>query len=70
MGRNKFETILQNIRFVNNLEIAEEEKANDCVWKLRTWITVLCQNFLKVSPEDFHVIDEIIVPIREKSLLH
>ena len=28
MGRNKFETILRNIHFVNNLEIAEE-KVND-----------------------------------------
>ena len=41
MGRNKFETILRNIHFVNNLEIAEEEKANDRIWKLRTWITEL-----------------------------
>ena len=44
-GRKKFETILRNIHFVNNLEIAEEEKANNRVWKLRTWITELPQNF-------------------------
>ena len=69
MGRNKFETILRNIHFVNNLEIAEEEKANDRIWKLRTWITELCQNFLRVSPEEFHAVDEIMVPFKGKSLL-
>ena len=69
MGRNKFETILRNIHFVNNLEIAEEEKANDRIWKLRTQITELRQNFLRVSPEEFHAVDEIMVPFKGKSLL-
>ena len=69
MGRNKFETILRNIQFVNNLEIAEEEKANDRIWKLRTRITELHQNFLRVSPEEFHAVDEIMVPFKRKSLL-
>ena len=69
MGRNKFETILWNIHFVNNLEIAEEEKANDRIWKLRTRITELRQNFLRVSPEEFHAVDEMMVPFKGKSLL-
>ena len=69
IGRNKLETILRNIHFVNNLEISEEEKANDRVWKLRTWITELRQNFLKVSPEEFHAVDEKMVPFKRKSLL-
>ena len=56
--------------FVLETIYKKAEDDNDCIWKLRTWITELCQNFLKVSPEDFHVIDEIMVPIREKSLLH
>ena len=69
MGRNKFETILRNIHFVNNLEIPEEEKANDTIWKIRTWITELRQNFLKVLPEEPHAVDEIVVPFKGKSLL-
>ncbi|XP_047140899.1 piggyBac transposable element-derived protein 3-like [Hydra vulgaris] len=69
MGRNKFETILQNIHFVNNLEICKEEKADDLVWKLRTWITELRNNFQKVSPEEFHAVDENMVPFKGKSLL-
>ena len=69
MGRNKFETILRNIHFVNYLVIAEEEKANDRIWKLRTWIIELRQNFLRVSPEEFHAVDEIMIPFKGKSLL-
>ncbi|XP_065675601.1 piggyBac transposable element-derived protein 3-like [Hydra vulgaris] len=67
MGRNKFETILRNIHFVN--KISKEEKADDRVWKLRTWITELRLNSQKISPEEFHAVDEIMVPFKGKSLL-
>ena len=59
MERNMFKTILRNIHFVNNLEIAEEGKANDCIWKLRMWITELRKIFPKVSP-DFLTITSLI----------
>ena len=56
MGRNNFETLFPNIHFVNNLDGNQEEKS-DRLWKLQPWVNSLRENFLKVSPEEYHAVD-------------
>lgn len=69
MARARFENILRNVHFVNNLEVSDDTKTNDRLWKLRPWIHNLRQNFLQVSPEEHHAVDEIMVAFKGKSLL-
>ena len=49
---------LRNLHFVDNLNVAQETKDSDRVWKIRPWITGLRDNFLNVSPEEFLSVDE------------
>ena len=68
MGRNRFEALFHNIHFVNNLDVNQEEKS-DRLWKLRPWVNSLREIFLKVSPEECHAVEKIMVPFKRKSLL-
>ena len=68
MGRNRFEGLFHNIHFVSNLDVNQEEKS-DRLWKLRPWVNKPRENFLKVSREEYHAVDEIMVPFKGKSLL-
>ena len=45
------------------------EGKSDHLWKLRPWVNSLRENFLKVSPEEYHAVDEIMVSFKRKSLL-
>ena len=68
MRRNRFEALFCNIHFVNNLDVNQDEKS-DRLWKLQPWVNSLRENFLKVSLEEYHAVDEIMVPFKGKSLL-
>ena len=59
MSRNKFETLLRHLHFVNNLGVTDETKKSTKLWKLKSWLSSLRENFLKVSPEEFQSVDEI-----------
>ena len=69
MSRNKFETLLRHLHFVNNLGVTDETKKSAKLWKLKPWLSSSRENFLKVSPEEFQSIDEIMVPFKGKSSL-
>ena len=69
LSRNRFETILRNIHFVDNLVISEDDKKKNRLWKLHPWISTLRENFLMVTPEEYHAVDEIMVPFKGKSLM-
>ena len=69
MSRNRFQSALRNIHFVDNLNVSGEEKLQDRLWKLRPWLNDLRQTFLMVSPEEFQAVDEIMVSFKGKSLL-
>ena len=69
MSRNKFETLLRHLHFVNNLGVTDETKKSTKLWKLKPWLSSLRENFLKVSPEGFQSVDEIMVPFKGKSSL-
>ena len=73
-SRKRFETLMSSIHFVDNNSVTEETKKNkkktkDKLWKSRSWISSLRQNFLEISPEKFNAVDEIMVPFKGKSIL-
>ena len=53
---------------MNNIDVNQEEKS-DRLWKLRPWVNSPRENFLKVSQEEYHAVDEIKVTFKEKLLL-
>ena len=59
LSRNRFWSILRNLHFVDNLNVTQETKDSDCVWKVRLWISGLRDNFLKVSPEELTVLTKL-----------
>ena len=68
-SQNKFETLLRHLHFVNNLGVTDETKKSKKLWKLKPWLSSLKENFLKVSPEEFESVDEIVVLFKGKSSL-
>ena len=69
LSRNRFWSILRNLHFVDNLNVTQETKDSDHVWKVRPWISGLRDNFLKVSPEEFHSVEKIMIAFKGRSLL-
>ena len=69
LSRNRFNTILSNMHFVDNLTLPKEAKDADRAWKIYPWIPRFWENFLKVSPEEFQSVDEIMVGFKGSSLL-
>ena len=63
--RNRFKALFPDIHSVNNLDVNQEEKS-DRLRKLRPWVKKIV---LQVSWEEYHVVHEIMVPFRGKSLL-
>ena len=63
MSRTRLKKLMCNIHFVNNLSVSEEGKS-DKIWKIRPWLSTLRETFLKVSPEEYHSVDEIMVAFK------
>jgi hypothetical protein len=68
MPRNHSLKLLTLLHFVNNNNVADEDK-QDKLWKLRPWFKYLKANFLKIPSKEFQSIDEIIVPFKGRSSL-
>lgn len=62
MSRDRFLLILSNIHFVDN----NVDHANDRLYKLRPFITMLRNNFLKYEPEENLAFDEGTCPFKGK----
>lgn len=58
MSRNRFQPLLTNFHFVNNLLISLEDK-KDKLWKIRPWLTMMRDNCLKIVPEEHCSVDEM-----------
>ena len=69
LTRNYFNAMLRNLNFVDNLTLPKETKDVDRAWKIRPWISGLRESFLKVLPEEFWSVDEIMVGFKGWSLL-
>ncbi len=68
MSRNRFEKLITNIHFANNLEINQTDRAKK-IWKIRPWLSTVRENFLPVSPEEYQSVDEIMVAFKGRSVL-
>ena len=66
LSRDRFLKLVSPLHFVDNNAITDEEK-KDKVWKLRTWVDAMRQNFLQIPPKEFQFIDEITVPFKGRS---
>ena len=57
MSRNRFQQLSRYLHCVDNTD--ENIDRNDRTWKIRPFLDILRQNFLKVSPEEHQAVDEI-----------
>ncbi|KAF1385313.1 hypothetical protein PFLUV_G00106440 [Perca fluviatilis] len=58
MPRNRFQSLLTSLHFVNNMTVSEAEK-RDNLWKLRPWLDSFRERCLQVVPEEHNSVDEM-----------
>lgn len=51
MPRNRFQSLLTSLHFVNNLTVSDTEK-RDKLWKIRPWLNSFREMCLQVVPEE------------------
>lgn len=64
MSRNRFFTIRSNLHFVNNLEVSEEVKASNKLWKVGPVMDAVRNQCLRIerSADTGYSIDEQMIP--------
>ena len=62
MPRNRFIELMGNLHFVNNLKIDGKDK----LAKIRPVINVVRDRCVKIEPEEYHSVDEQIIPSKTK----
>lgn len=67
MARNRFQLLLTSLHFVDNMSITDDGKKNDKLWKIRPWIDAVRENCLKLTPEEYCSIDEMMCSYRGKT---
>ncbi|KAL0151442.1 hypothetical protein M9458_053228 [Cirrhinus mrigala] len=63
MSRNRFQSLLTSLHFINNLTVSEMEK-KDKLWKLRPWLNSFRERCLQVVPEEHNSVDEMMIPFK------
>ncbi|KAJ3582777.1 hypothetical protein NHX12_000252 [Muraenolepis orangiensis] len=66
MPRNRFQSLLTSLHFVNNMTVSETEK-KDKLWKLRLWLDSFREKCLQVVPEEHNSVDEMMILSRGNS---
>lgn len=66
MSRNRFQSLLTSLHFVDNLTVSDMEQNSDKLWKLRPWLDAFRQRCLQVVPEEHNSVDEMMIPFRGK----
>ena len=69
LSRNWLERLIRTIHMVDNLSLDAKTKEDNKLWKIRSWLENLRQNFLNVSPDKFNSVDEIMVLFKGRSYL-
>nr|XP_039269135.1 piggyBac transposable element-derived protein 3-like [Styela clava] len=59
MSRNRFQTLLRTLHFVDNLTVSDNEKLSDKLWKIRPWLTMFRDACLQVTAEEYNSVDEM-----------
>ncbi|XP_047490888.1 piggyBac transposable element-derived protein 3-like [Penaeus chinensis] len=63
MSRNRFQSILSLIHFVDNSTCTDAVKM-DKLWKIRPWTYMFRAQCLKITPEEHNSIDEMMIPFK------
>lgn len=58
MSRNRFQSLLYSIHFVDNFSITEDMKVADKLWKVRPFLNELQMNCLAVTPGEHCSVDD------------
>uniref|UniRef100_A0A3Q2TYY1 PiggyBac transposable element-derived protein domain-containing protein n=1 Tax=Fundulus heteroclitus TaxID=8078 RepID=A0A3Q2TYY1_FUNHE len=68
MPRNRFQSPLTKLHFVNNFTVSEIEKRDKLwkLWKLRPWLESFREKCLQVVPEEHNSVDEMMIPFKGK----
>ncbi|XP_067940611.1 piggyBac transposable element-derived protein 3-like [Watersipora subatra] len=66
MSRNRFQSLVYSLHFVDNMSVSEDEKRQNKVWKLRPWLDAMRENCLAVTPCQHCAVDEMMVPYQGK----
>ena len=61
MSRNRFQSLLILIHFVDNLGVFDVTKKADKLWKICSWLAMLWSTCLKITMEETNSIDEMMV---------
>ena len=62
MSRNRFQLLCRYLHFENNCDPNVDK--SDKSWKLKPFLQILRENFLKVEPEEHQAVDEISIPYK------
>uniref|UniRef100_A0A3Q2EIN5 PiggyBac transposable element-derived protein domain-containing protein n=1 Tax=Cyprinodon variegatus TaxID=28743 RepID=A0A3Q2EIN5_CYPVA len=65
MPRNRFQSLLTSLHFVNNMTVSETEN-KDKLRKLRPWLDSFRETCLQVVPEEHNSVDEMMIPFKGK----
>lgn len=65
MCRNRFQSILASLHFVDNMIVTEQEMS-DKLWKIKPWLEMFRGNCLKLVPEEHNSIDKQMVAFKGK----
>lgn len=57
MSRNRFQQLCRYLHFVDNTDDSVDK--SDKTWKVKPFLDILRENFLKVTPEEYQAVDEI-----------
>ncbi|KAL2096971.1 hypothetical protein ACEWY4_006178 [Coilia grayii] len=63
MARNRFQTLLSSLHFVDNIDLSDRQAEDKC-WKIRPWLDMFRKQCLDITPDKHNSIDEQMVPFR------
>ena len=64
MSLKRSELLMRFLHVVDRTRKDNPENQNDQLFKIKPLLELVCQNYLKVKPEEIHSIDEQIIPAK------
>lgn len=67
MSRNRFQTLLTVIHFVDSNGVSDDQKKDKC-WKIRPWLDLFRKQCLEITPGEYNMVDDQMVPFKGKCI--